>query len=80
MYATTVVYPLSEAVKKYPQYSWLFSLNPMTPIIETFRYGFLGRGSFSWAALGICTIVTLSIAFVGIFTFNKVERNFIDTV
>lgn len=80
MYATTVIYPLSEALKKYPQYSWLFSLNPMTPIIETFRYGFLGRGTFSWASLGICTLVTLCIALIGIFIFNKVERNFIDTV
>ena len=43
MYTTTVVYPLSEAIKKYPTYSWLFSLNPMTPIIETFRYGFFHR-------------------------------------
>ena len=80
MYTTTVIYPLSEAVKKYPKYEWLFSLNPMTPIIETFRYGFLGHGTFSWASLAICAAVTLCIAFVGIFTFNKVERNFIDTV
>ena len=80
MYTTTVIYPLSEAVKKYPKYEWLFSLNPMTPIIETFRYGFLGHGKFSWASLAICAAVTLCIAFFGIFTFNKVERNFIDTV
>ncbi len=80
MYTTTVVYPLSEAIKKYPTYSWLFSLNPMTPIIETFRYGFLGQGTFSWASLGICSLVTISVTVAGIFIFNKVERNFIDTV
>lgn len=80
MYTTTVVYPLSEAIKKYPTYSWLFSLNPMTPIIETFRYGFLGQGTFSWTSLGICSLVTISVTVAGIFIFNKVERNFIDTV
>ena len=80
MYATTVVYPLSEAIKKYPKYQWLFSLNPMTPIIETFRYGFLGQGTFSWASLGICSATAVCIALAGIFIFNKVERNFIDTV
>jgi lipopolysaccharide transport system permease protein len=80
MYTTTVVYPLSEAVKKYPKYEWLFSLNPMTPIIETFRYGFLGQGTFSWASLGVCAVVTLCVTVAGILIFNKVERNFIDTV
>ncbi|RZK86599.1 MAG: ABC transporter permease, partial [Pedobacter sp.] len=52
MYATTVIYPLSTAIEKYPEYSWLIEYNPMTPIIETFRYGFLGEGSFSWGSLG----------------------------
>lgn len=80
MYATTVIYPLSEAVKKYPQYSWLFSLNPMTPVIETFRYGFLGQGTFSWTSLGICSVVTIVICALGILIFNKVEKNFIDTI
>ena len=80
MYATTVVYPLSEAIKKYPAYKWLFSLNPMTPVIETFRFGFLGQGTFSWSSLGISAGVTLIITVAGIFIFNKVEKNFIDTV
>ncbi|MBL0358842.1 MAG: ABC transporter permease [Chitinophagaceae bacterium] len=80
MYTTTVVYPLSEAVKKYPKYELLFSLNPMTPIIETFRFGFFGQGSFSWMALGICSAVTLCITFFGIIIFNRVEKTFIDTV
>jgi lipopolysaccharide transport system permease protein len=80
MYTTTVVYPLSEAIKKYPTYEWLFSLNPMTSIIETFRFGFLGQGTFSWASLGISGLITICITIVGILIFNKVERNFIDTV
>jgi lipopolysaccharide transport system permease protein len=80
MYTTTVVYPLSEAVKKYPKYEWLFSLNPLTPVIETFRFGFFGQGSFNWASLGICCAVTIAITSLGILIFNKVEKNFIDTV
>jgi len=77
MYTTTVVYPLSAAPQKY---RWLILLNPLTPIIETFRVGFLGKGSFSFFSLGISTVITLLIASVGIIIFNKVERNFIDTV
>jgi len=80
MYATTVIYPLSEAIKKYPAYSWIIEYNPMTPIIETFRYGFLGQGSFSWFSLGYATIVTIVLLLMGTVVFNKVERNFVDTV
>ncbi|HTB53344.1 MAG TPA: ABC transporter permease [Ferruginibacter sp.] len=77
MYSTTVVYPLSAAPEKY---RWLIALNPLTPIIEAFRYGFLGRGSFTWISLGMSGLVTLCVAGFGIIIFNKVERNFIDTV
>lgn len=80
MYATTVIIPLSEAEKKYPAYSWLIKYNPMTPIIETFRYGFLGKGSFSWIDIGYSTGITLILLLIGIITFNKVEKNFVDTV
>jgi len=77
MYATTVIYPLSAAPAKY---KWLLVLNPMTALIETFRYGFLGRGSFSWEALGYSAFTTVLLMFVGIIIFNKVEKNFVDTV
>jgi lipopolysaccharide transport system permease protein len=77
MYATTVIYPLSSAPV---EYKWLIELNPMTAIIETFRFGFLGKGSFSWALLGYSTTVTLVLLFIGIIVFNKVEKNFVDTV
>lgn len=80
MYATTVIYPLSTAIEKYPAYSWIIEYNPMTPIIETFRYGFLGEGSFSWGALGYATGVTTLFLIVGIVIFNKVEKTFVDTV
>jgi lipopolysaccharide transport system permease protein len=80
MYGTTVIYPLSVVKEKYPKYEWLISMNPMTAIIETFRFGFLGEGSFSWYALGICALITTLIMITGVVIFNKVERNFIDTV
>jgi lipopolysaccharide transport system permease protein len=80
MYATTVIYPLSTALEKYPKYAWIIKYNPMTPIIETFRYGFLGEGSFSWGSLGYATGITLAFLIFGIVIFNKVERNFVDTV
>jgi len=80
MYATTVIYPLSEAINKYPAYAWIIEYNPMTPIIETFRYGFLGEGSFSWSSLGYAGGITLALLVSGIVVFNKVERTFVDTV
>ncbi|WP_443938132.1 ABC transporter permease [Pedobacter sp. MW01-1-1] len=80
MYATTVIYPLSTALEKFPKYAWIVEYNPMTPILESFRYSFLGEGTFSWLALGYVSVVTATILTAGIVIFNKVERNFIDTV
>lgn len=80
MYATTVIYPLSTAITKYPKYAWIIEYNPMTPLIETFRYGFLGSGSFSWQSLGYCSMATFLILLFGIVIFNKVEKTFVDTV
>ncbi len=77
MYATTVIYPLSSAPAKY---KWLIVANPMTAIIETFRYGFLGRGSFSWGMLGYSTGFAVIVLAAGTIIFTKVERNFVDTV
>ena len=77
MYATTVIFPLSAAPVKY---KWLIQLNPMTALIETFRLGFLGRGSFTWTSLGYATGVTIALLIFGIIIFNKVEKNFVDTV
>lgn len=80
MYATTVIYPLSTAIAKYPKYAWIIEYNPMTPILETFRYGFLGKGSFSWHSLGYCSLATFALLMFGIVVFNKVEKTFVDTV
>ena len=80
MYTTTVIYPLSIVVTKYPAYSWLIKFNPITAVIETFRYGFFGKGSFSWELLSYSVIITIIILTAGTLIFNRVERNFIDTV
>ncbi len=77
MYMTTVIYPLSAAPVQYRQ---LIGLNPMTGIIEAFRYAFLGKGEFSAWSLGYSAAVTLAILILGLAFFNKTERNFVDTV
>lgn len=80
MYSTTVIYPFSTAIAKYPAYAWIIKYNPMTPILETFRYGFLGKGSFNWGSLGYASVITFFLLVLGIVIFNRVERNFVDTV
>jgi lipopolysaccharide transport system permease protein len=77
MYATTVIYPLSSTSEKY---RWIIVANPMTALIETFRYGFLGKGTFSWLSFGYSSLVTIIFLLIGIVIFNKVEKNFVDTV
>jgi lipopolysaccharide transport system permease protein len=77
MYATTVIYPLSAAPGKY---KLLIELNPMTGIIEAFRYSFLGKGEFSSWSIGYSAIVTVLVLFIGIIIFNKTEKTFVDTV
>lgn len=76
-YSTTVIVPLSHVEEKY---RWIIAANPMTQLIETFRYGFLGTGSFSWPALGYSALVTVVFLLFGTIIFNKVEKSFVDTV
>lgn len=77
MYATPVIYPLSAIEGRW---KWFILANPVTPIIETFRYGFLGTGSFSWASLAYSFGFTIIVLFAGIVIFNRVEKTFMDTV
>lgn len=77
MYATPVVYSLSSVPDKY---KWIILANPLTPIFECFRYGFLGVGSFDSFSLIISSSYIIIILVVGILVFNKVEKNFMDTV
>jgi lipopolysaccharide transport system permease protein len=78
MYATPVIYPLSSITS--PKYKLLIIANPMTSIVETFRYGFLGSGTFSWGYLAYSMVFTLAILLLGIVIFNRVQKSFTDTV
>lgn len=84
MYATPIVYPLSEAAGKVKFGINLYDVmcvNPITPIIETFKYGMLGAGSFiGWGWLAYSFVFMLAILFGGILIFNKVQKSFMDTV
>ena len=77
MYGTTVIYPLSSAPEKY---KYIIQLNPMTGIIEAFRYGFLGKGEFSLWSVGYSAVFTIIVLFLGIIIFNKTEKTFVDTI
>jgi lipopolysaccharide transport system permease protein len=77
MYATPVIYPLSAAPVKYRT---LIALNPMSGLIETFRYGFLGTGQFYPGAFIYSVAASIIIFLLGLIVFNKVEKNFVDTV
>jgi lipopolysaccharide transport system permease protein len=77
MYATTVIYPLSSAPEKY---RIIIEANPMTFIIEAFRFGFLGKGEFSWFGLLYSFLIAFFLFIIGVFIFNRTEKNFVDTV
>ena len=80
MYATPVVYPISQAAKIGGSIGKLVMLNPVAPIINNFRYAILGAGQFDTFYWGISWIVTIVVLFLGILIFNRVEKTFMDTV
>lgn len=77
MYASPIVYPLSIVPDKY---RWLILANPVTSIIETFKYAFLGVGEFNWLHLGYSFGFTLVFFMLGLVIFHRVEKSFMDTV
>ena len=78
MYATPIVYPLS--MLEDGTLRTLILANPMTSIIEAFKYATLGQGYFSWFALGYSFLFMSVLLLFSIVIFNKVQRNFMDTV
>ncbi len=76
-YATPIIYPLSMIPENY---RWLVLINPVTSIVETFKFATMGIGSFSWAQLGYSFGFMVFILLVGVVVFNKVQRSFMDTV
>jgi len=77
MYLSPVIYPLSSAPGSYKT---LVILNPMSGLIETFRYGFLGTGHFYPGAFAYSLVVSVIVFIAGLIIFNKVEKNFVDTI
>ena len=77
MYATPVVYPLSQIPK------WLlpwYVLNPMVAVVESFRHMFFGASAVQWYQIGISWTIILVILFAGIVLFSRIEKTFMDTV
>lgn len=77
MYATPIIYPLSVADGRI---RLALELNPLTPVFEAFKYGCLGCGSLSWSGLLYSTVFMCVTLFLSVIVFNRVERNFMDTV
>jgi lipopolysaccharide transport system permease protein len=77
MYATPVMYPVSAIPELYKPYLYL---NPISPLVEIFRYVFTGKGTFTWMQLVYSFFVAFIILFVGIFIFNRTEKTFMDTI
>ena len=78
MYATPVVWPLSTITN--PRLHLIMTLNPLTPVVEAFKYGFLGAGEFSWVGLAYSSGFMVVLLMVGTVLFNHVQRTFMDTV
>ena len=77
MYITPVVYPLSSVPETY---RWLVLANPMTSIVETFRFAFLGAGIVETTHLLYSLVCMIVVMLIGVLIFNRVERTFMDTV
>lgn len=78
MYATPIVYPISMVTNE--TLKSIILLNPMTSIIEAFKFITLGQGYFSWGALGYSFAFMSLLLLFGVVVFNKVQRSFMDTV
>jgi lipopolysaccharide transport system permease protein len=77
MYATPVIYPLTATSAKYRT---LIISNPLSGLIETFRFGFIGTGNFYPGAFAYSVVASIIIFIIGLIIFNRVEKNFVDTV
>src|SRR5512140_2916549 len=76
-YVTPVIYPLSAMS---PKYQALIRLNPLTSVVEAFRYAYLGSGSVNLLQLGYTFVIMLIAIIIGVVIFNRVEATFMDTV
>ena len=77
MYATPIVYTTATLPETWRN---IIMLNPMSPIVETFRYIFTGAGGVPVEYLLLSVITTVVVLTLGIILFSKVEKTFMDTV
>jgi len=77
MYVTPVIYPVSAIPG---QYQFIIQANPMTPIVEAFRYAYLGSGTVNFINLGYSFGFMVVVLIIGIVLFNRIEQTFMDTV
>lgn len=77
MYATPVIYPVSSIPERF---QWIILVNPLTPIVEAFRYAFLGAGTVNTGLLVYSFVFMLVVDVLGVLIFNRVEQTFMDTV
>lgn len=77
MFATPVIYPLSVVPAEYRR---IIALNPVTPVVEVFRYGFLGEGMHSWLYLGYSGLVSILVFIIGIILFNLRDGKVMDII
>ena len=77
MYGSAIIFPVSSLS---PKLANILMLNPIVPIVETFRYSFTGNGTFSIFYLLISFAVTIVVLFIGIMIFNRIEKTFMDTI
>lgn len=81
MYLSAVPYPVSEAKAKFPSYVTAFvEYNPLTQVVEGFRFMLLDTGSFDAFKFVYTLIISVLIFLVGLIIFNRTEKSFIDTV
>ena len=80
MYVSAVPYPLSEVQKGQPDYAWIVEYNPLTQIVEGFRYMILDYGVFTWWGFFYALIISIVLFLIGLIIFNRTEKTFIDTV
>ncbi len=77
MYATPVIYPISMASPEMQFWLWL---NPLTSLLEAFKYGFLGQGLLNYFWLTYSVVFAVVLALIGVITFNRVEKKFVDMI
>lgn len=78
MYITPIAYPI--AYLSHSKYKWLIDINPLSSVVELFRYVLLGAGTFSVSSISYSVVFMIVVLVVGVLLFNKVEKSFMDTV